>query len=289
MIMAVASGKGGTGKTTLATGLARALVGEFPEVALWDCDVEAPDASLFLHPDWMDEKEAVLLCPEVAPEVCSGCGACAEACQFHALMVFNKQVTVFPELCHGCGSCALVCPEQAIAERPRSLGILQRGGSPAGIRCARGKLDIGQPLAVPVISQLKRWQSGETGNPVIIDAPPGASCPVVESMRGSDAVILVTEPTPFGLHDLKQIYRVTQALGLVAGVVINRDGVGDQGVEDFCRDHGLPVLMRIPYDPDLARGLASGKTLVDIDASFEMQLRELFQRVKDMVLEREGR
>jgi len=281
--IALASGKGGTGKTTLATGLALALASRDYAVAYWDCDVEAPDGQLFLHPVWESEKKAGLPVPIVDENRCSGCGLCGEVCQFNALMVFGGKVTVFPALCHGCGSCGLVCPEKAIQDRFRPLGLLKNGQTSSGIDFSQGTLDIGQPLAVPVISQLKGWQAEKTRDVVIIDAPPGASCPVVEAVHGADFVLLVTEPTPFGLHDLKQAYQVTQSLGIPAGVVINRAGIGDEGVQAYCHEQNLDILAQFPYRTDIARGLAQGKTLVEIDDSYQQKLVDIFHRIKSVL------
>ncbi len=281
--IALASGKGGTGKTTLATGLALVLASRDYCVAYWDCDVEAPDGQLFLHPEWDREKTAGLPVPVVDESRCSGCGLCGEVCQFHALMVFEGKVTVFPDLCHGCGSCGLVCPEEAIQEQFRPLGQLMSGRTASGIDFSQGLLDIGQPLAVPVISQLKGWQVEKSWDVVIIDAPPGASCPVVEAVHGSDFVVLVTEPTPFGLHDLKNAYQVTRSLGIPAGVVINRAGIGDDGVQTYCHKQDLDILAQFPYRSEVARGLAQGRTLVEIDDSYQDQLLDLFHRINSVL------
>lgn len=285
MIIAVASGKGGTGKTTVATSLALALVPEMPVLFL-DCDVEAPNAHLFLMPEFDRRVEATLMIPEVDETGCQFCGTCAQVCQYNAIIVLGQQVLIFPELCHGCGSCALNCPEGAISEVPEGLGILESGHTDGGIRFARGTLNIGKPMAVPVIRQLKRWQSPHPGETVIIDAPPGTSCPVVEAVRGADFVLLVTEPTPFGLHDLKLAYELTQELGLDAAVLINRDGIGDSGVDDFCAKTGLPVLLRIPLDRGIAEGLAQGKPLITLQPNYETLLRDVVKAISNQVKER---
>lgn len=278
MIIAVASGKGGTGKTTIATSLALALVADHPVLFL-DCDVEGPNAHLMLKPTFTHSEDAFLLVPAVDEVVCTHCGVCAEVCQYQAIAVTKQRVLIFPEMCHGCGSCTLNCPVRAIQEVPHGLGTIESGSTPPGIRFARGVLNVGEALAVPVIRQLKATFPARTGEITIIDAPPGSSCPVVESVRNADYVILVTEPTPFGLHDLKLAYELTRELGLPAGVIINRDGIGDQGVDDFCRQAGLPVLLRIPMDREIAAGIAQGMPLLSLRPNYDRLLRDLFLAV----------
>ncbi len=231
MIVAVASGKGGTGKTTVAVSLALSLSGQGP--LLVDCDVEEPNAALFLSPVLEERREVGRPVPEVDPARCTGCGRCAEVCQYHAIAVVGRKVLVFPELCHGCGSCAFQCPTGAIREVLNPMGVLERGRA-GPVSFAQGTLKVGEAMAAPLIRQLKEWAipPDSRERPVVLDAPPGTSCPVVETMRGADFVLLVTEPTPFGLHDLQLAVEVARdGLGLPVGVVINRDGVGDPGVE----------------------------------------------------------
>jgi MinD superfamily P-loop ATPase len=271
MIIAVASGKGGTGKTTVATSLALSLAADrkrdlpasSPPLFL-DCDVEAPNAHLFLQPVFHERQEVGILVPQVDEARCTHCGKCAEVCQYHAIAVLGKKTLVFPQLCHGCGSCTLMCPEGAISETLDVMGVLERGPTPYGVDFARGVLNVGEPMAVPVIRQLKRWADPRADQVVIVDASPGTSCPVVEAVRGADFLLLVTEPTPFGLHDLKLAIQVARELNIPAGVVINRDGIGDAGVEAFCEAEGLSILLRIPFDESFAEGIARGKTLVEI-------------------------
>ncbi len=283
MIIAVASGKGGTGKTTVATSLALSLAADTPVLFL-DCDVEGPNAHLMLRPSLAHREDAFLLIPAVDAASCNYCGICAEVCQYQAIAVTGQRVLVFPEMCHGCGSCVLNCPAGAIREVPHVLGTLESGDTPEGIRFARGVLTVGEVLAVPVIRQLKTSFLAQAGETVIIDAPPGTSCPVVEAVRGADYVILVTEPTPFGLHDLKLAYELTCELGLPAGVIINRDGIGDQGVDDFCAYVGLPVLLRIPMDRAIAAGIAQGLPLMTLRPEYNALFRELFLTVAGVSL-----
>ena len=279
MIISVASGKGGTGKTTVATSLALSLVQQELTLCFLDCDVEAPNAHLFLQPEFYSTQYVEQYIPQVDIDQCSGCGRCAEVCQYHAIVVLGAKTLVFPELCHGCGSCTLECPEKAITEIPEKLGLLEAGNTPEGIAFAGGLLDIGEPMAVPVIRQLKKWQSPQASAIAIWDCPPGTSCPVVESIRGADYLLLVTEPTPFGLHDLKLAIQLARELDIPAGVVINRDGVGDTQVEAFCQQTGIPILMRIPLDREIGAGIAQGKTLIQIIPEYQQRFQEMFVRI----------
>jgi len=283
MKIAVASGKGGTGKTTIAASLAVALAEQGAQISCLDCDVEAPNAHIFLQPEFNQSKEVTLQIPEVNTELCTGCGRCAEVCEFNAIIVFGKDPLVFPKLCHGCGSCTLVCPENAISENPRPLGLLESGPAAQGIKFAHGVLSVGEPLAVPVISQLKKWAAPTPSEITILDSPPGTSCPVVESLRGADFVILVTEPTPFGLHDLKLAVQLTQELDLPVGVILNRDGIGDDGVEKYCEANGLPILMRIPFERQIGEGIAKGKTLVEIHPEYLSLFQDLYQLILSLI------
>jgi MinD superfamily P-loop ATPase len=293
MRIAVASGKGGTGKTTVATSLALSIA-SLPgsEVMFLDCDAEAPNAHLFLNPTLERREEVGILLPEVDKDGCTLCGRCAEVCQFHAIAVIGEQVLVFPELCHGCGGCALECPQQAIGEVPDALGVLEAGMADEGIRFAHGIMNVGEPMAVPIIRQLKKrapemlqWPEveGEAGGLIVLDVPPGTACPVVEAVSGADFALLVTEPTPFGLHDLRLMVEVARELGVPTGVVINRDGVGDSGVEEFCAQAGLSVLMRIPLDRQLAEGLAQGRPLVAIYPQYVERFRQLQRQIRKLL------
>ncbi len=289
MRIAVASGKGGTGKTTVAASLALSLAADLASVGptpnpplLLDCDVEAPNAHLFLKPVFQRRQQVGILIPQVDEIKCSHCGKCAEVCQYHAIAVLGKKVMIFPQLCHGCGSCTLICPEGAISEALEVMGVLESGPADSGIAFARGVLNVGEPMAVPVIRQLKKWATPKPAQVVIVDASPGTSCPVVESVRGADFLLLVTEPTPFGLHDLRLAAQVGRELKLPMGVVINRDGIGDSGVDEFCQAEELPILLRIPYERAIAEGIAQGRTLIDIHPEYAERLRKMFERIVEI-------
>ena len=283
--IAVASGKGGTGKTTVATSLALSLAtGELGEAVAapptyLDCDVEGPNAHLFLAPAFERRQDVVIRIPRVDAAKCTACGKCAEVCQYHAIAVLGKRTLVFSQLCHGCGSCTLICPEGAISEEPHAIGVLEAGTAVRGIPFARGVLDVGEPMATPAIRQLKQWAIPAGVGVVILDVPPGTSCPVVEALRGADYLLLVTEPTPFGLHDLRLAAEVATELGIPAGVVINRDGIGDAGVDAFCAAAGLPILLRIPFERAIAEGVAQGRTLVEIHPEYVPRFQAMAQQI----------
>ncbi len=290
MRIAVASGKGGTGKTTIATSLALSLAADQWNARLTsgpplflDCDVEAPNAHLFLKPVFDRRQDVAILIPQVDEGMCTHCGKCAEVCQYHAIAVLGSKVLVFPQLCHGCGSCTLMCPASAITEAPDVMGVLEAGAALSGIAFARGVMNVGEPMAVPVIRALKKWAMPQPGQLVGVDASPGTSCPVVEAVRGADFLLLVTEPTPFGLHDLRLAAQIARELRIPAGVVINRDGIGDTGVGEFCAAEGLPVLMRIPFERTIAEGIARGNTLVEIHSEYNSCFRELYAEIVSQV------
>ncbi|MBN1260411.1 MAG: ATP-binding protein [Anaerolineae bacterium] len=278
MQIAIASGKGGTGKTTVAVNLALSLSGAGERLFFLDCDVEAPNAALFLQPTLTEHRDVGQQVPRVDPARCTACGRCAEVCQYHAITVIGQQVLVFPELCHGCGSCTLNCPTGAISEVFDKTGVLERGQAGA-ITFGQGVLDIGEAQAVPVIRQLKQWvaPSDDEAAIVLLDAPPGASCPVVETLRDADMVLLVTEPTPFGLHDLRVAVEVARdELGLPVAVVINRDGMGDAGVETYCAAEGIPVVLRIPFRRAIAEAYADGIPLIEAQPAYRVAFRDLY-------------
>jgi MinD superfamily P-loop ATPase len=290
MIVTIASGKGGTGKTTVALGLALSLVNNPARPLYLDCDVEEPNAALFLRPALQECREVGQMVPEVDTEKCTYCGRCAEVCQYHAIAVVEKKVLIFPELCHGCGSCTINCPTEAIHEVLHAMGTIERGEA-GSVAFAQGTLNVGEPMAVPIIRQLKRWViPPEPGDrPVILDAPPGTACPVVETMRGADFVLMVTEPTPFGLHDLRLAVEVARGeLGLPVGVVVNRDGVGDQGVDEYCAAENIPILMRIPLDRRIAEAYSDGIPLVEALPEYREQFRRLYAAIEQLLTEKNG-
>ncbi|MBA7535015.1 Iron-sulfur cluster carrier protein [subsurface metagenome] len=275
MIIAVASGKGGTGKTTVAVNLALSL----SNVQLMDCDVEEPNSHIFLKPEIEEIKPAHTLIPKINYNLCDYCGKCASACEYNAIVVLPKQVMVFPELCHGCGLCSMVCPRDAISEEPREIGVIKKGTSGNGnIDLVYGLLNIGEVMAKPLIDQVKAELNPE--KTVIIDVPPGTACPVIAAVQGSDYCILVTEPTPFGLYDLRLAVKVLRVLKIGFGVVINKAGIGDRGVYDYSKKEGIPILLEIPYDKQIARWYSEGKPFVKAMPEW----KERFAGVIDKIL-----
>jgi MinD superfamily P-loop ATPase len=259
MIISVASGKGGTGKTLIATSLALSL-GNGTEVQFLDCDVEEPNAHIFLKPVIERREPVSIPIPQIDEQKCTFCGKCAEVCAYNALAVLKDRVLVFPELCHGCGACSYLCPEDAISEVEREIGVVEVGRSKQ-IEFIHGRLAVGEAMAPPVIRKVKEHVDPE--KTVIIDVPPGTSCPVVEAVEGSDFCLLVTEPTPFGLNDLTLAVETVKKLNISRGVVVNRAGVGDRKVDEYCEQEGIPLLLHIPLDTRIARLYSQGISLVE--------------------------
>lgn len=276
MTICVASGKGGTGKTTVAVILAVTLSQNGHAVRLLDCDVEEPNAHLFLHPKWKTEEPVNLLVPEVDEERCTACGKCAEVCEYSAIVVLASTVVTFPELCHGCGGCALVCPENAITEVNHATGVVMVGTT-NGPELVHGQLNIGEAKAPPVIRQTKKHIVSKDIN--IIDAPPGTSCPVIESMKQTDFVVLVTEPTPFGLNDLELAVDAVREVGLPFGVVINRADIGDDRVVKYCAKEDIAILLQIPEDKAVAEAYSRGQLIVDVLPHYRNRFNELFDKI----------
>jgi len=278
MIISVASGKGGTGKTTIAVNLALSL----DNVQLLDCDVEEPNAHIFLKPEIKEKIPAFIPIPEVDEEKCNTCGKCREVCAYHAIAVIPSSngdkgsVLIFPHLCHGCGACSLLCPQKAIKEVDKEIGVIELGTS-GNIQFGHGKLNVGEIMAPPLIRQVKKHI-----NPtriVIIDAPPGTSCPVIAAVKESDYCILVTEPTPFGLNDLILAVEVLKKLKVPFGVVINRSDIGDDKVDKYCQDNKIPVLLRIPFDRDIAFLYSRGIPLVQEKAGYKEKFKMMFDMI----------
>jgi MinD superfamily P-loop ATPase len=251
MIITIASGKGGTGKTTVAVNLALSL----ENVQFLDCDVEAPNAHLFLHPKIEEKYPVRVPVPRIDKGRCDYCGKCAKFCEYNAIAVLPNDVMVFNELCHSCGGCLLVCPKEAITEVDREIGIIEKGHA-EDIEFIHGKLNIGEPMSPPLIAKVKENIDGN--KTVIIDVPPGTSCPVIESIYGSDYCLLVTEPTPFGLHDLKLAVEVLRTLKIPFSVIINQEGIGDEKVDEFCRKEKIPIALRIPTSRKIAELYSKG-------------------------------
>jgi MinD superfamily P-loop ATPase len=257
--IAIASGKGGTGKTTIATSLAHVLAEAGLPATYVDCDVEEPNGHLFLRPTIERSLEVAVPVPEIDPTRCSLCGACSRACRYSAIIALPTTVVTFPKLCHGCGGCTLACADRAIREVPRVTGIVEEGTA-GPVRFLHGKLDIGEAMAPPVIRAVLAADQAE--GTVVIDAPPGTSCPVIESLRGANVALLVTEPTPFGLHDLKLAVEMVRALGLPGAVAVNRVGTADDTVFDYCARERLPVVLTLPDSRAIARAYSRGELAV---------------------------
>jgi len=278
MRICVASGKGGTGKTTVAVNLAFVLDSDGEPVRLIDCDVEEPNAHLFVKPSWTARRSAFVPVPRIIESRCSHCGFCSEVCEFHALLVSPEKVFVLKELCHSCGACVELCPESAIRERTRKIGAVEEGVRSA-IRFTHGRLTPGEAMSVPLIKQVKSQARDDIN--VILDCPPGTSCPVVESVKDCDFCLLVAEPTPFGLNDLSIAADMLKQVGVPHGVAINRSDMGTGEVEEFCRRVGIPVLARMPYDGRLARCYARGIPVVSVSQVWRGRFRALWDAIID--------
>ncbi|MGB9604821.1 MAG: ATP-binding protein, partial [Bryobacteraceae bacterium] len=273
MKLAIASGKGGTGKTTVATNLAVLASRQGAHsVAYLDCDVEDPNGHLFLKPTITSSEPAKRFYPVVNEELCTHCKLCGEICQYGGIVCLGRKVLVDPQLCHSCGGCVLVCRPGAITEAPRNIGRLERGRAGA-IDFVRGLLNIGEAMSTPLIRQVKA--AAPPADLLVIDSPPGTSCPVVESVRGADFVLLVAEPTPFGLHDLKMAVAMVRALKLPAGVCVNRAVPGDGEIYEYCRREGIEILAEIPDDRRVAEVYSRGLLACDAVPQFCERLEGL--------------
>jgi MinD superfamily P-loop ATPase len=271
--IAVASGKGGTGKTTVSVNMARVYGSP---IQLLDCDVEEPNDHLFVKGTLRSEETVSVPVPTVDEELCDACGECGRMCQYHAIVALQTKPLVFPELCHGCGGCRAVCPRGAITETGRRIGVIETMQSNE-ISLVLGRLDVGAALAPPLIREVKSRLSAEI--PAIIDAPPGTSCPVIAAVRGADYVVLVTEPTPFGLHDLGLAADMVRQLGMPFGVVVNRVGIGDERVHAFCERQGVPILLEIPDDRRIAETYSRGELIVEALPEYRASFSTLLERL----------
>ena len=278
IVISVASGKGGTGKTTVAVNLALSLN---ENAQFLDCDVEEPNAHIFLKPEITHAQSIGVPIPQVDEEKCTYCGKCAQVCLYNAIAVVKEKVLVFPELCHGCGGCALLCPEKAIKEVNKPIGVVEEGKADS-IQFIQGKLDIGEMMAPPLIRAVKR--AANSNQITIIDVSPGTSCPVIEAVKDSDFCILVTEPTPFGLNDLILAVEVLRKIKVPFGVVINRADVGDKKVDEYCQKEKIPILMRIPMDREIAISYSKGIPIVEEKPDYKEKFKRLYRQVETMVL-----
>ncbi len=281
LTISVAAGKGGTGKTLVATSLALALDEMYPEaIQLIDCDVEEPNADILLHPQITRQESVHILVPQVDLEKCVRCGKCAEACQFSAIAVIRQAVITFPELCAGCGACSYVCAQGAIAEIQRQVGMLSCGQTPEGIAFVQGRLAVGDLRATPVTKAVKEHIAEDMIT--ILDAPPGTACPMQETIEDSDYCVLVTEPTPFGLANLQDSVETCRRMDIPCGVIVNRDGVGNAGVEQYCAAEDLPLLLRIPQQRRIAEAYSRGETLVKVFPEWTEPLQQVFKQVAEL-------
>jgi MinD superfamily P-loop ATPase len=278
LIVAVASGKGGTGKTSFAVNFALSL----GRVQVLDCDVEEPNAQVLLHTTQLRTEAVYTAIPKVDEALCNYCGDCSKFCRYNALLTLKDKILIFPELCHSCGGCIMVCPKKAISEEKHQIGTLTFGAI-NGLALVWGELTVGKPLAVPIIKAVK--QHLDRTCDVIVDSPPGTSCSFVETVRGCDFCVLVTEPTPFGLHDLSIAVAVLRKMAVPFGVIVNRAGVGDRKVYDFCQKENIPILLEIPYDRRIAELYSRG-----IPFSLEMpgwteKFRVLYGKIKELTMQ----
>jgi len=280
MIISVASGKGGTGKTTVAVNLALSVN---IRVQFLDCDAEEPNAHIFLKPEVKQTEKVFIPVPEIDERKCTYCGKCREVCAYNAVAVIKGSegkkgsILVFSNLCHGCGSCSYFCAEGAVKEVNKEIGEIEIGTAGA-IQFMHGRLNIGEAMTPPVIRQIKK--DIDPTYTVVIDAPPGTSCPVVETIKRSDFCLLVTEPTPFGLNDLTLAVEVLRKLKVPFGVVINRSNLGDEKTDEYCTKENIPILMRIPFKKEIAVAYSKGEPIVKAFPEYRKDFQELFNKIK---------
>ncbi|ADI74924.1 Cobyrinic acid ac-diamide synthase [Methanohalobium evestigatum Z-7303] len=277
MNIAIASGKGGTGKTTISVNLALSL----DDAQLLDCDVEEPNCNIFLGYNLVKKDDVNILTPVIDKNNCNFCGKCADFCQFNAIAVLPGDIMLFNTLCHGCGGCGIVCPMDAIDEEKRSIGTIEKSETEYGnLEFFQGLLNIGEAMASPVIKDLKK--NINKNKNTIIDAPPGTACPAIATLEDTDYCILVTEPTPFGYHDLLLTLDVVRELGIPFGIIINRCDVGDSKVEEFCYSENIPVLMKIPYDKNIAQLYSNGIPFVQKMPEWKKQFAQMFESIQSI-------
>ncbi len=277
MIISVASGKGGTGKTTISTNLALSID---RKAKLLDCDVEEPNAYLFIKPEILTDETVYAMIPKIDQSLCNGCRKCADICRFNALTVIGKKVIVFQELCHSCGGCVAVCPENAIEEGARELGTIETGRRDK-LTFIQGTMRVGEAMSPPLIRKVR--SKIDEGDLVIIDAPPGTSCPVITAMKNTDFVLLVTEPTPFGLHDLKLAVEAVKVLGISCGIVINRSDIGDRSVQEYAALENIPVLLEIPFDRRIAEIYSRGHLLIEAFPTWRQAFKKLYRDIQEII------
>ena len=275
MKIAIASGKGGTGKTTIATNLACLIARTGKEVQYLDCDVEEPNGHIFLKPDIKETHTATIGVPEVDSGLCEGCGNCGQLCQYSAIVCLKDTPLVFEQLCHSCGGCMLVCPTDAISERQIPIGNVE-SGTADGVRFVQGRLNIGDVRTPALIKKVKEKISND--GLVIIDAPPGTSCPVIEAVGGVDFCLLVTEPTPFGLNDLQLAVDMVKELKLPFAVIINRSDLGDDEVQKYCNKENIEVVLEIPDDRRIAEAYSTGSMVVDALPEYRNNFLRLYEK-----------